>query len=509
MTNRLLLTTVWITILSPVFAISTSTLSHRTFSPERISNSSILMGTSLVTQLEERQDKIKGRLDAVYMVYPVILPKEIVVAPMEAMIQSHPFSIDKTEWNEKFKERIEKYLADDSQPLDLTLVRELRVHGYESLTWLSEFYKFYPVTHEEYKKQSHSLLLFDKVCGQKDGFYSRLFWHTNFENAKAIAKKENKNIISLCMLGDFTEDLSCANSRFFRIFLYSDNEVSNLLRTNYVLHVQSVIDVPKITIEYPDGTKQIQTITGNSMHLMMNSEGEIIDALPGLYGPAFFQNWLNTIGLRQMESKTNPQWQKNYYSDYSKNLDTLKKITSAISFADTSIAKVSELLPRPISESYLSSMQSVRKSIIEIPILSKLQPSAYLNIAERNEQVKEIELQMLAQLLKLGYEIEDVRNRSVFQPMIPLIMQVKKKQTPEELTEAVEKVIKELTTENIRNEVLYHTRILEWLKDESLRKDMNAFINKSYKELFLTPLDDKKMGMYNPELFYGLTDDGF
>lgn len=481
----------------------------RSLRKELLSNQSIVLGTTFEAQLNENRDDISNDLGVIYKIYPVIMPREIILNAVKTIYGSHTFSIQRSEWNEKFKTRVEDYLAFDHTPLDLTLVRDLRVYGYESVTWLREFYKFYPYNYDDYKKHEHALKLFDKVCGQKDAFFSQLYWHKDLENAKAVAKKENKNIISLCMLGDFSEDLSCANSRFFRIFLYSDAEVSNLLRTNYVLHVQSVIDVPKITIEYPDGTKQVQTITGNSMHVMMNSDGEIIDALPGLYGPAFFQNWLTTIASKKNEGEKNAEWLSDYHSTYSANLDTLKKITADISFADTSIAKVSEMLPRPVSESYLSSIQSVRKAEIELPILSKMQPIAYLNIAKRNDQINLMELQLLSQLLKLGYEIEDVRNRSIFQPMIPILMQVKKKQTPEELTLAVEKVIKELTTENIRNEVLYHTRILEWLKDEKMRKDLNAFVNKSYKELFLTPLEDKKMGMYNPELFYGLTDDGF
>ena len=76
----------------------------------------------------------------------------------------------------------------------------------------------------------------DSVAGQKDAHASRLYWHTNFDQAKAEAGKTRRPILSLRLLGNLDEELSCANSRFFRTTLYANKEVSDYLRAHFVLH---------------------------------------------------------------------------------------------------------------------------------------------------------------------------------------------------------------------------------------------------------------------------------
>jgi hypothetical protein len=89
--------------------------------------------------------------------------------------------------------------------------------------------------------------------------------------------------------------LSCANSRLFRIVLYANEQVSNLLRERFVLHWQSVRPVPRVMIDFGDGRKMERTLTGNSIHYVLDSEGRVIDALPGMYGPSAFLRELSRI----------------------------------------------------------------------------------------------------------------------------------------------------------------------------------------------------------------------
>ncbi len=74
--------------------------------------------------------------------------------------------------------------------------------------------------------------------------------------------------------------------------LYSNTEVSKFLRENYVLHWKSVRPAPRITIDFGDGRKIERTITGNSIHYILDNDGRIIDALPGLYSPKAFMTYL-------------------------------------------------------------------------------------------------------------------------------------------------------------------------------------------------------------------------
>ena len=58
-----------------------------------------------------------------------------------------------------------------------------------------------------------------------------------------------------------------------------------------MLHWKSVRPVPKITIDFGDGRVVERTITGNSIHYVLDADGNVIDGIPGLYGPrAFLQH---------------------------------------------------------------------------------------------------------------------------------------------------------------------------------------------------------------------------
>src|SRR5438046_2731218 len=59
----------------------------------------------------------------------------------------------------------------------------------------------------------------DHEAGQVGAATSRLFWYTDLDAAKKSARDEHKPLLSLRLLGRLDEELSCANSRFFRKML--------------------------------------------------------------------------------------------------------------------------------------------------------------------------------------------------------------------------------------------------------------------------------------------------
>jgi hypothetical protein len=135
-------------------------------------------------------------------------------------------------------------------------------------------------------------LAIDRFAGQRYATVSRLYWYTDFEEAKAAAKRQRQPILHLRMLGRLDEDLSCANSRFFRATLYANAETSKFLRDNFVLYWSSERPVPRVTIELGDGRKLVRTTTGNSAHYVMDERGNVLDVLPGLYAPVVFRQQL-------------------------------------------------------------------------------------------------------------------------------------------------------------------------------------------------------------------------
>ncbi len=168
----------------------------------------------------------------------------------------------------------------------------------------------------------------DKVAGQRYATTSRLYWHQNLDEAKAEAKRTGKPILSLRMLGRLDEDLSCANSRYFRVALYANTTVSKFMRDSFVLHWSSERPVPRITIDFGDGRKLLRTITGNSIHYVLDADGKPIDALPGLYAPAVFEQELR--GSLALVAKTGRDLAEAHRLAMVARLDQWKKIARVI-----------------------------------------------------------------------------------------------------------------------------------------------------------------------------------
>lgn len=119
-----------------------------------------------------------------------------------------------------------------------------------------------------------------------------LIWTTNLTAAIAEARRTKRPILSLQLLGRLDQELSCANSRFFRKLLYVDPTIHRILRDHFVLHWHSVRPVPIVTIDLGNGRRITKTLTGNSAHLVLDSDGRVVDALPGLFSRDVFAQLL-------------------------------------------------------------------------------------------------------------------------------------------------------------------------------------------------------------------------
>ncbi len=128
----------------------------------------------------------------------------------------------------------------------------------------------------------------DSAANQRDAYAAGLHWYTDLASAQKEAARTSRPILSLRLLGKLDEEFSCANSRFFRTLLYPDPLVSEHLRKKYVLHWKSVRPAPVITIDMGDGRRIKRTITGNSIHYILDASGQVLDALPGVYSPQAF-----------------------------------------------------------------------------------------------------------------------------------------------------------------------------------------------------------------------------
>lgn len=117
-------------------------------------------------------------------------------------------------------------------------------------------------------------------------------WHTDLRSAIRDAQTKKLPILSLRLLGRLDEEYSCANSRYFRTLLYPSPRVREAM-SRYVLHWQSLRPVPKVTIDFGDGRTLVRTITGNSLHAVLRSDGTPVDAIMGLLSAEAFVNALS------------------------------------------------------------------------------------------------------------------------------------------------------------------------------------------------------------------------
>ena len=280
----------------------------------------------------------------------------------------------------------------------------------------------------------------DKLCAQKDCHASRLFWHTDLEEAKAAARAEGKRILSLYMLGRLDEELSCANSRFFRVMLYSDPAISAVMRDRFVLHWHSVRPVPIVTIDMGDGRTIRQTITGNSVHYLLDADGNVLDALPGLNAPNAF--------LAQLEEWANADRQQ--IEHYHR--------TRATAATSRSVAS-----PTAVD----ASRRAVGKALVEAPVLRKLSLGA---------RVPE-------------FQVDGINTDIEFSAESLALMRTKQPLSEKQLM----RVRTALFLDTELNAGL-HGIIHRWFALGEV-KDLASLNERIYAELFLTPSSDPWLGL--------------
>lgn len=362
-------------------------------------------------------------------------------------------------------------------------------------------------TTPEWKRLSAAL---DEVSQQKDSYLSGLYWYTDFAQAKAAARAANKPILSLRLLGKLNEEFSCANSRFFRTILYSNAEVSKMLREKFILYWESERPAPRVTIDFGDGRKLERTLTGNSIHYILDSDGKVIDALPGLYGPGAFVRLLNqmeAVFREPLNSKDKlavpalpyPQARLNatnaaWYSDIVKTGGT---IPAGLIMVELN----SEGQPTAIS----AAPYAMTKVFVEANMLKAIigAPAALGTITDQAAWNK------IAQLHIADAQL-DTRSLGLIrrQTLGALSSDGSDKNKSKAFTALTERLQQNIALDTVRNEYLLHTKLYSWLMVEKDYRDVKKLNAKVYSDLFLTPASDPWLGLFSPEVYTALEGGG-
>jgi hypothetical protein len=318
---------------------------------------------------------------------------------------------------------------------------------------------------ETFAEIEHLDRAIDEIAAQKFAAASGLFWHTTRESAIAESARTKRPIISLRMLGRLDENLSCANSRFFRTMLYPDPAIASRLRDNFVLHWQSVRDVPIVTIDFGQGRKLEQPLTGNSVHLVLDSQGQPFDAMPGLVSPAAFAYWLDDT--TNFWNTTKHQSDETFWfavQEYHRHRATSRRGATPLAIrADQSVA---DLNPLDLQWSQLAAEQSVQLAATSLRLLDVQRPAEAAMLITASKYIAEVPLMRMVQPVETAVGRDTVFNLYALQ-----------------------------------------TKLDDWFGANAVPLEYHAVTNRIYAELFLMPLDDPWLGL-SPSSYFTALDRG-
>jgi hypothetical protein len=355
----------------------------------------------------------------------------------------------------------------------------------------------------------------DAICQQKDCDASQLYWYKDLEAAKTASKESGKPILSLRLLGNLNDELSCANSRFFRTALYPNAGVSQLLRDRFILHWQPERPVPKVTIDFGDGRKLEQTLTGNSIHYVLDSDGLPIDAIPGLYSPqTFMENLKDAEGVSQLLDNTNDlksrrevlvkyhrdrlaKLEKNWRTDLTRlSLPLQPLLSNQDVFTGVPFS----------SDARTASRLTFGKMAVEMPTLTRTASAPISEVTPPSPfaQLSDANWARLARLYQ---------NR-VYLDQGSLKLMERKLSPSASMPAVVNSFERAIAQDTVRNEYVFHAQIHNWfangefLGNENLNGNslaLNSLNRRVYDQLFLTPASDPWLGLVNENVYTGLS----
>jgi hypothetical protein len=420
-----------------------------------------------------------------------------------------------------------------ADPPDPAAVQQLRAAGPAALDELFKLRKQFaaltkaphnPAPIEKVERDIARLdEIIDQVGMQRHCAESRLYWYTDFDKAKAAARASGKPILSLRLLGKLNEDLSCANSRFFRTTLYANAEISEALRENYVLHWQSVRPVPKVTIEFGDGRTLVRTLTGNSIHYILTPDGEVVDALPGLYGPSAF---LAKIGegisdARRIAGLPADQRPRTIAHLHAVKLDAVEDAWRA-DLAAINQARLAAFVNKPTELKQPSpdvqkaapprADEAVRVALPKMAIQNRLVAAALPLSANPDRLADDGAWREIAARHAEDARLDDA-SRQLIRSENPTAGQAGRLASTKRLVEdpllaMVRELESSIALDTVRNEYQLHRRIHQWLANEAYHPALDELNERVYAELFLTPSSDPWLGLAPANVYTALPHGG-
>jgi len=388
---------------------------------------------------------------------------------------------------------------------DAAAALALRARGSEGLLRALELYDAADRSDEPHEWET----FVDAVAGARDTSTARLFWETDLDRAKAEAKRRGLPILSLRMLGDLRNELSCANSRFFRATLYADPEVSRSLREDFVLHWSSEREVPVVEITFGDGRAIKTTTTGNSIHYLLDADGMVLDAAPGLYSPGGFARVLQEMKSLAQDGPDAATLRGHH--ERAQGRGEARVSSWLATYGPRNVDSMSATAP-PLGEppvGVVPAMGAQRvtasKAVIEVPTLRAL--GAVEVPAVPREQALDQVFTQLTKLGTVGVSLSEPAQALIRRDR-PRVPGESKSEHEARLAAMMQRFGSTVATDELKNEYDLRVSLHRWLADENADRSFDAFNERVYRELFLTPASDPWLGLLDDETYDGLVEAG-
>lgn len=361
----------------------------------------------------------------------------------------------------------------------------------------------------EWRRLSAAL---DAVSRQRDSYASALYWYTDLEQAKRAALESGRPILSLRLLGNLDEEFSCANSRFFRTVLYANREVSDALRGRFILHWKSVRPAPRVTIDFGDGRKLERTLTGNSIHYVLDSAGRVVDALPGLYGPqAFLRGLAQAEDLVKRSKGLSEVEQIDLFYRYH-----TARINQTAADWSADVQKIGGKVPNTVLARVSARRQN--PTAMEVAPLAMTKAATEVNIlrgitTDARELAAATDDAAWAKIAALHAADARIDERSIalirrHTPATSGDSGAGTASAPDQLSRIVENLERNMALDTVRNEYVLRNKVHAWLATGPRNTSVEQLNERVYAELFLTPGSDPWLGLYSPDAYTALENGG-
>jgi hypothetical protein len=246
---------------------------------------------------------------------------------------------------------------------------------------------------------------------------------------------------------------------------------ARILKNRYILHWASVRPAPRVIIDFGDGRKLERTITGNSIHYILDSDGHVVDALPGLYSATVFAAELGAAAA--MES-----------GDSAAHLRaTRSRLLNAWAI---DLGQLNIKLPggRPWSESDLE---------------QRTDDATWLRMAQMHEGETTFDAGASELMVRKFPSAEIAAPNAASKRIV---------ETP--MLRRLANLNRTVSLDTVQNNYMRRTKILAFIAGQAKesRLSLTAINTWVYSQVFLTPADDPWLGLAPPDVFSGIEADG-